>query len=245
MKTKIAKKIPRMKMIFKNLVIQMMMRLLMEMSPSKNNQYNHLFRNDLYYFLGMFDPPDVEPDDISEANSQNSFAIGVVEDKEIIELSPTTNAADENFEVISETAYGGRNNEFNISGSGILFETKYLLVRKRHEFHRSKSEKCFVQRFCASTKGNSFSLLYTECAMFPSFLSTANDNYYIVGSIPSPLYQDCLKKTVLLIFQITFVQDSQILLLPQVQTIVIHFWDTTWCVQLLQIIATYANTVKG
>ena len=35
----------------------------------------------------MCNPPDLEPDDISEANSQNYFAIGVVEDKENIEIS--------------------------------------------------------------------------------------------------------------------------------------------------------------
>ena len=54
-------------------------------------------------FLGMCDPTDVEPDDISEANSHNYFAIGVVEDKENIEICPTNNADDENFEVKSET----------------------------------------------------------------------------------------------------------------------------------------------
>ena len=89
----------------------------------------------------MCEPPDVEPDDISEANSQNYFAIVVVEDKENTEDFPTTNAADENFEVRAEIAYGGRNNEFTISGSGLLCETTYLLVRKRHECHGSKSEK--------------------------------------------------------------------------------------------------------
>ena len=51
----------------------------------------------------MCDPTDVEPDDISEANSHNYFAIGVVEDKENIEICPTNNADDENFEVKSET----------------------------------------------------------------------------------------------------------------------------------------------
>ena len=49
---------------------------------SKNYQNNHLFRNDSDGFLGICDPPGIEPDDISEDNSQNSFAIGVVEDKE-------------------------------------------------------------------------------------------------------------------------------------------------------------------
>ena len=132
----------------------------------------------------MCDPPDVEPDDISEANYQDCFAISVVEDKEKIEICPTTNAADENFEVRAETAYGVRNNEFTISGSGLLCETISLLVRKRYEFHGSKSEKYFVQRFCASTKGTSSPLLYPEGAIFPSiFWSTVNDKYYIEGSI--------------------------------------------------------------
>ena len=45
---------------------------------SKNNQNNHVCSNDSYDFLGMCDPPDFEPDDISEASYQNYFAIGVV-----------------------------------------------------------------------------------------------------------------------------------------------------------------------
>ena len=51
----------------------------------------------------MCDPTDIEADDISEASSQNSLVIGVVEDKENIEICPTNNADDENFEVKSET----------------------------------------------------------------------------------------------------------------------------------------------
>ena len=70
---------------------------------SKNNQNNHVSSNKSYDFLGICDPPDVEPDDISEANSKSYFAIGVVEDKENTEICPTTNAADENFEARAET----------------------------------------------------------------------------------------------------------------------------------------------
>ena len=58
-------------------------------------------------------------------------------------------------------------------------------------------------------------------------------------------YQVCVKKTVFNIFQLTFVQDSQMILLPQVQTIATIFLDMTSCFQLLQIIATCDNTVKG
>ena len=43
----------------------------------------------------MCEPPDVEPDDISEANSQNYFATGDVEDKEDIEIGPTSNTFNE------------------------------------------------------------------------------------------------------------------------------------------------------
>ena len=53
---------------------------------SKNNQKHHVCSNDSDDFLGMCDPPDVEPDDISEADSQNCFVIDVVEDKENIEI---------------------------------------------------------------------------------------------------------------------------------------------------------------
>ena len=40
----------------------------------------------------------------------------------------------------AESSYGDQNNEFTISKSGLLCETTSLLVRKRHEFHGSKSE---------------------------------------------------------------------------------------------------------
>ena len=145
----------------------------------------------------MCDPPDVEPDDISEANYQNSFAIGVVEDKENIENFPTTNAADENFEVIAETAYGGRNNEFTISVSGLLCETTSLLVIKRHEFHGSKSEKYFFQHFYASTKGTSFPLLYPEGSMFPSIFGQPQMTIILLqGQFRHLFYQVRVKKTI-------------------------------------------------
>ena len=55
--------------------------------------------------------------------------------------------------------------------------------------------KYLVQRLCASTKGTLFPLLYPEVDMFPSiFWSTANDNYSIAGSIPSPLLSGLWKK---------------------------------------------------
>ena len=50
--------------------------------PSKNNQNNHVYSSDIDGFIGIFDPTDVEPDDISEENSQKYIAIGVVEEKE-------------------------------------------------------------------------------------------------------------------------------------------------------------------
>ena len=74
---KIAKTITMIPKIFKNLMIQVMMWPLMEFF-SKNNQNNHVSSNKSYDFLGICDPPDVEPDDISEANSKSYFAIGVV-----------------------------------------------------------------------------------------------------------------------------------------------------------------------
>ena len=57
-------------------------------------------------------------------------------------------------------------------------------------------------------------------------------------------YQDYVKKMVLLILQLTFVQDSQVLLLPQVLTIVTWFLDMTLCVQFLKIISACANIGK-
>ena len=45
---------------------------------SNNNQNNHVCRNYLDGFLGMYELPDFETDDISEANYRNYFAIGVI-----------------------------------------------------------------------------------------------------------------------------------------------------------------------
>ena len=95
----------------------------------------------------------------------------------------------------AESSYGGQNIECTLSGSGLIFETAYLLVRKRHEFHGSKSGKYFVQNFCDSTKGTTFSLIYPEGAMFPSiFWSTANDKYCVAGSIPLTILSVSCKK---------------------------------------------------
>ena len=54
---------------------------LMEINFSKNNQNNNVWRNDSDDFLRRCDPPDVGHDDISGANTQNSFAVGVIEDE--------------------------------------------------------------------------------------------------------------------------------------------------------------------
>ena len=82
--------------------------------------------------------------------------------------------------------------------------------------------------------------------MFPSiFFSTVNVNYSIAELINPPLYWDHVKNMFLLIFQLTFVQDSHMLIIPQVLTIVTWLLDMTWCVQFLKIISTCANTGKG
>ena len=82
--------------------------------------------------------------------------------------------------------------------------------------------------------------------MFPSiFWSTANNNYSIAGSIPSPLLLGSCKEDEFSNIQLTFVQDSQMILLPQVQTIVTLFLDKTWCVQFLLIITICSDTGKG
>ena len=57
-------------------------------------------------------------------------------------------------------------------------------------------------------------------------------------------YQDRVKRRFLLILKLTSVQDSRMLLLPKVQTIVTQFLDMNLFVQLLQTIATCTNTEK-
>ena len=73
--------------IFKNLMIKMMIWPFMDNFFSKNIQNNHVCSNDLDGFLLMCEPPDVEPDYLSEANSQNSFAIDVVEGKKTLRFA--------------------------------------------------------------------------------------------------------------------------------------------------------------
>ena len=58
-------------------------------------------------------------------------------------------------------------------------------------------------------------------------------------------FQDRVKKMVVLIFQLKFVQDSQMIFIPQVLNIVTGFLDITCCVQFLQVILTRKNTEKG
>ena len=65
-------------------------------------------------FFLMCDSPDVGPDDRSESNYKNSFAIGVFKERENIEIPPTNNSDNENCEVRYETSYGGQKNEFTI-----------------------------------------------------------------------------------------------------------------------------------
>ena len=65
------------------------------------------------------------------------------------------------------------------------------------------------------------------------------------GQLHHLFYQVRVKKNVFLTLQFTLVQDPQMLLLPQVQTIVTRFLNMTRCVKFLQIIGTYANTEEG
>ena len=158
--------------------------------------------NDNEDFVGMTEPPDIEFDDVSISSSVDSFTPGVLTTNDVDDNAqsdlflPSTNAADHLDDVHGETVYGGPNNEIRISGSGLLCETTSILTRKLHDIHGSRVEKNFVQRFCASTNGTSFPLMYPESAMFPSiFWSGGKDNFSIVGAIPSPLLSGSLKSS--------------------------------------------------
>ena len=157
----------------------------------------------------MCDPPGVEPDDILEASYQNSFVTGVVEDKENIEIFPTTNSADESFEARSETAYGGLNNEFTISGSGLFCETTYLLVRNVYELHGSKSEKYFSSVYLIQPKSLHFHYFILKVPCLLQFFGRPRmKNILLLDQLHHFFCQDLVKKMVLMIFQLTFFQDS-------------------------------------
>ena len=186
-----------------------------------NNQNNHLCSNDLDGFLGMCDPPDVKPDDISEANYHNSFGMGVVEDKEKIELFSTTNAADEKIEVRAKTAYGGRNNEFTISGSGLLCETTSLLVRNSMGFTGPSQKNTSSRVSLLQPKEIHFHYFILKVPCFLQFFGPPQMTTILLwDKFHHLFYRYRVNNTVLLIFQLTFIQDSQIILPPQVQTIV-------------------------
>ena len=70
--------------------------------------------------------------------------------------------------------------------------------------------------------------------LLPSFVWPLMTSIILRYQSPHLFYQYRVKNMGFIIFQLIFVQDSQILLLPQVQTIVTLFLDMTWCVQLLQ-----------
>ena len=157
--------------------------------------------NDNEDFLGITEPLDIEFDDVSMSSSVNSFTPGVLTTNDTDDNAqsdlflPSTNAADYLLDVHGETVYGGPNNEIHISGSGLLCETTSILTRKLHDMHGSRVEKNFVQRFCASTNGTLFPLMYPESAMFPSiFWSGAKDDFSIAGAIPSPLLSGSIKE---------------------------------------------------
>ena len=72
-----------------------------------------------------------------------------------IKILPTANSSDEHVEIHEETICGGPNNEFNISGVGLLCECAYVLTWKCHVTHGSLSEKNFAQKICTLTRGAS------------------------------------------------------------------------------------------
>eukprot|EP00957_Ditylum_brightwellii_P085354 6493385-Ditylum_brightwellii.AAC.1 len=82
--------------------------LIFEPSIPKKNSSDDL--------LGKCDPPDIDNNDFLLTSSVNSFEIGIVHNDEE-EITPTTNAADTNVEIQTETVYDDENNEFMISGS--------------------------------------------------------------------------------------------------------------------------------
>ena len=157
----------------------------------------------------------------------------------------STNADDENFDVGAETAYGIRNNGFTISGSGLLCETTYFSLENVMHL-MVPSQKNTSSRFSMlQSKALHFHYFILKVPCFFQFLGNRELTTIISqGQFHHLFYQVRVKKTVLLIFQLTFVQDSQMILLPQFQTIVTLFLDMTWCVQLLQIIETWSNTGK-
>ena len=95
-----------------------------------------------------------------------------------------------------------------------------VIIRKSRDFHGFKSEKYFVHYFCDSTKVTLFNLFILKVLCFlKSFGWPRMKNNLLRDQYPHPFYQDCVKKT-FFIFQITFVQDSQMIILTQVLNIV-------------------------
>ena len=123
------------------------------------------------------------------------------------------------------TAYGGKNNELNISGSGLLCETTYL--ENVIDF-MGPSHKNTLSRFSViQPKALHFHYFILKVPCFLQFFGRPLMTTILLWGRFQNFFQVSMKKTVFLIFQLKFNQDSQMLLIPQFQTIVTLFLDMT------------------
>lgn len=131
------------------------------------------------------DEADVNTNDIADIFG-DGFTFEL-DDVNIGEIA-TTNAANEQMEISTETAYGGVNNEFTIGGSGLLMESTSLLSRKKYVVTGSNYDKYFSQRICSTASNTSSPILWPEATMHSGiFYSNANDGYSICGALPGSL----------------------------------------------------------
>ena len=81
----------------------------------------------------MYDPSNIEDDNVSSAGSANSIQIWLIDTNEE-EIIPTINAINNNVNIQAQTVYSGKVDDFVILGNDLLClcKTTSLLTRKRH-----------------------------------------------------------------------------------------------------------------
>ena len=187
----------------------------------------------------MCDPPGVEPDDISEANSQIFLRLLLLKINKTLEYTQLLMLPMKSLKL--ELKLNMVYERMNLLYQEVVYFVKLNLYWLENVMNfMGPSQKIFFSNFSMlQPKALHFHYFILKVPCFLQFFGwPLMTTILLQGKFPHLFYQVFAKKMVLLIFQLTFVQDSKMLLLPQVQTIVKLLLDMNWCVQFLQIIAT-------
>ena len=83
----------------------------------------------------------------------------------------------------------GAYKDVTVSGSTLMNQYGSLLTRKKHQIKGSRKQKYFIQKFCATTKGTSVPLVYSEAMLFPSIFWKTSCDMNSLGSNSCPVVE--------------------------------------------------------